>query len=123
MSGYCFCACFDCNDVAITSDDEQSSLCLLCKDAGCALPDPDDTMGYTCQRDDTYEDSGTDDPEDAEWEQAARTGEAPPVDIRECSIRNPRVIPNVHYNPLPVPHSCDGYGPGYPCQICYPDGN
>lgn len=34
MSGYMFCSCRDCMDVAIGREGERA-LCLLCVDAGC----------------------------------------------------------------------------------------
>ena len=58
-SGYVPCACRDCMDVAISSDD-RPALCLLCKDAGCIryeeLPDFMKSYGvsFECQRLDAY---------------------------------------------------------------------
>lgn len=72
MSGYVPCACRDCMEIAISNDpvrmevwDEEAeewikyeetppALCWECEKAECGLPDPEDTMGYECQRDDAY---------------------------------------------------------------------
>lgn len=37
MSGYCDCACRDCFEIAITSDDEKPAFCHACEGAGCEL--------------------------------------------------------------------------------------
>jgi hypothetical protein len=48
-SGYVSCACRDCFDIAIASNDESepAAMCGDCEDAGC---EPDSE----CQRDDAY---------------------------------------------------------------------
>lgn len=47
-SGYTYCACRDCGDVAISTHIHTPELCLLCKDAGCEANNGD------CERDDAY---------------------------------------------------------------------
>jgi hypothetical protein len=47
-SGYTYCACRDCFDIAVSADTDQPELCLLCKDAGCTPNDGE------CQRGDAY---------------------------------------------------------------------
>lgn len=49
MSGYCDCACRDCFDIAITSDENKRELCNLCEEAGCNEDGSED-----CQRSDAY---------------------------------------------------------------------
>lgn len=57
-SGYTPCACRDCMDIAISSDQSQPELCSECKAAGCVVHDgPEPTVhhpGTECQRDDAY---------------------------------------------------------------------
>jgi hypothetical protein len=48
-SGYTPCACTDCLDVAVSSDETILDLCGLCEDAGC-MPD-----GGDCERPDAYQ--------------------------------------------------------------------
>ena len=49
-SGYVQCACRDCFDVTIASDDSKPELCSDCEDAGC------DCEGASeCERSDAYE--------------------------------------------------------------------
>ena len=49
MSGYTDCACRDCFDVAISSDEELPALCWACADAGCNPGGHSD-----CERHDAY---------------------------------------------------------------------
>jgi hypothetical protein len=51
QSGYTPCACKDCMDIAISSDDAYCDLCEFCKEAGC-----DETGQSDCQRTDDLED-------------------------------------------------------------------
>lgn len=60
-SGYTYCACRDCFDETVSSDDSKPELCELCEDAGCtAYREPKHvepaTTGteYECQRGDAY---------------------------------------------------------------------
>jgi hypothetical protein len=58
-SGYVNCACRDCFDVAIASDDSQPALCAECEEAGC------DCEGASeCERSDAYECDESDDESD-----------------------------------------------------------
>jgi hypothetical protein len=59
MSGYVYCACRDCPDIAIGKVGE---LCNECGEAGCEEYDEQDYVSwyplvrmYECQRDDAYE--------------------------------------------------------------------
>lgn len=57
-SGYTNCACRDCMDIAIASDNKPA-LCLLCKDAGCEISYGEymggsDGHSPECQREDAY---------------------------------------------------------------------
>ena len=64
-SGYTQCACRDCFDVAVSSDDSKPELCSDCEEAGCSA-DGD----CECSRDDAY---GC----DAEEEEQPPSGPAP----------------------------------------------
>lgn len=48
MSGYCDCACRDCFEIAISSNDEtEPAFCWACEEAGCEL-------GEECQAENAY---------------------------------------------------------------------
>jgi hypothetical protein len=60
-SGYTNCACRDCPDVTVSSDDTKSELCPECREAGCNVFLRDDwkarvlsTTSNECQRLDAY---------------------------------------------------------------------
>lgn len=64
-SGYTNCACRDCFDVTVSSDETKPELCSLCRETGCELYRPEDKdyqslPGYMreCQRQDAYEGAG-----------------------------------------------------------------
>lgn len=49
MSGYVNCACRDCFETAIASDEETTALCWECEAAGCS-PEATHERGAECQR-------------------------------------------------------------------------
>lgn len=60
-SGYTHCACRDCFDTVVSSDDTKPELCSLCEEAGCEPYRPDYPFYVAlppymreCQRDDAY---------------------------------------------------------------------
>jgi hypothetical protein len=60
-SGYTNCACQDCPDITVSSDDTKPELCGECQEAGCNVFPRDDwrtrvtaTISFECQRDDAY---------------------------------------------------------------------
>lgn len=69
--GYCPCACRDCFEIAITSEDGKRELCWECREAGCE-PWPGDEApkargtNYECQRPEAYG-CGEDEPWPEVW--------------------------------------------------------
>lgn len=70
-SGYTPCACRDCFDVSISSEDTKPELCLLCKDAGCQASNGE------CQRADAYGGAEEDSPTEEPTAHAGTTWEGP----------------------------------------------
>jgi len=57
-SGYTYCACRDCMDIAVSNDMSTPDLCEECKDADCVrwVGEVNSPLAanYECQREDAY---------------------------------------------------------------------